>query len=169
MESMPQPSDSDDLILRGGGRALQSLDSYSILKFSSQSISVAESDSYTENSPMRPSRRRRRFKRMAVDAQPDSEISIVDYLNEQRLKRLQTAKPKLKIQDGNKIDVDSESLIPGSPSSNHQVTPTKDESLNLSGKRKRCVRNGGSFDCIVDEEGCSEASGTANKNDSGAL
>ncbi|ELT96581.1 hypothetical protein CAPTEDRAFT_219858 [Capitella teleta] len=62
IETIAQQSDSDDLVLNA--QRLKSLSS-----LPNQVLSFAESDSVTENiSPMRPQRRRRRqFKRMAVD------------------------------------------------------------------------------------------------------
>ena len=67
MTATSRHSDSDDFHTHGAVR--QRLSSLSVLP--SIVVPLAESDSVTENfSPMRPQRRRRYFKRMAVDQQP---------------------------------------------------------------------------------------------------
>ena len=100
---------------------------------------------------------------MAVDTQPDSDISIIDYLNEQRLKRLHTLKPKLKIQE-HKSEMDSEHT--NYSASDSQVTPTKFEESVIVGKRKRGVRPTNSFDGIIDDVSiCSETGATTGKSE----
>lgn len=164
MENIANQSDSDDLLRIA---RLQSL-----INFTSHSISLAESDSFTENfSPMRPGRRRRRFKRMAVDVQqPDSEMPITDYLREQRLKRLTSARPKVnKPQTGEQMSVDC-----GDPSVKSRLAAwSNDEVLSeggggdatvsshggsgggetMLGKRKRGMKAANSLDLLDDELG----------------
>ena len=157
MANIANQSDSDDLARIS---RLQSL-----LHFKgNHPISVAESDSFTENfSPMRLGRRRRRFKRMAVDTQPDSEASITEYLREQRVKRLATAKSKVKSQNSLNDDmtVDSESTLERDPQKSH-VTD-RDYTVEMSGgcdvtvgKRKRGMRAGNSLDMLDDDSGQSK-------------
>ena len=70
MESVFQQSDSDDVV---AARRISSLPLANI----SHTLSLAESDSVTENfSPMRIHRRRRKCKRMAIDPQPDQDFMI---------------------------------------------------------------------------------------------
>lgn len=69
MENIAQQSDSDDLLT--AAHRLPSL----VAMASNPVLSLAESDSVNENfSPMRPHRRRRRYKRMAVDPQNPRQV-----------------------------------------------------------------------------------------------
>ena len=156
METIANQSDSDDM---AHITQLQTL-----LNFKgSHSISVAESDSFTENfSPMRLGRRRRRFKRMAVDTQPDSEASITDYLREQRSKRLTTLKPKMKSQTSliDDMTIDSESTLERDPHKGDAVKGASAETIVpcdiTVGKRKRGMRAGNSLDMLDDDSGQSK-------------
>ena len=160
METIANNSgDSDDLI------HMAKLQSY--IHFHNHSISVAESDSFTENfSPMRPSRRRRRFKRMAVDPQPDSEVSITDYLREQRMKRLTTVRPKVKSQTGvcqfsNSNTMDSESTLERKDTRSARAAGMSSVEVAeggcgvelVMGKRKRGMKTGNSLDVLDDDSG----------------
>lgn len=154
METIANQSDSDEV------SRLETLMHYK----GNHPISFAESDSFTENfSPMRPGRRRRRFKRMAVDTQPDSEASITEYLREQRVKRLATAKPKVKSQTrlNDDMTVDSESTLERDPLKSGVAA--KENSTEMGGicdvtvgKRKRGMRAGNSLDMLDDDSGQSK-------------
>ena len=83
-----QQSDSDDLV--------QTCRVQGPFPQLSCALSLAESDSVTENfSPMRPHRRRRMCKRMAVDPQPSGECEAVSV--EARLIRPKNSKVKVKM------------------------------------------------------------------------
>lgn len=122
IENIAQQSDSDELVLNT--QRLQSLSS-----LPNQVLSFAESDSVTENiSPMRPQRRRRRqFKRMAVDPQPNLEVPMVHVpLVEQQNRTKDTSgqgpSTCAKIMDC--MDVEN-----------------RDQSDTLPGKRKRSMKD----------------------------
>ena len=151
METMAGNHSDSDVDLRHINKIHQSL-----LQFASHSISVAESDSFTENfSPMRPGRRRRRFKRMAVDPKPDSEVCITDYMREQRLKRLTAG--KLKGRSGQQLDSGDDDDDGGGGGETMSVDGSErcgagGEACDaVLGKRKRGMKPGSSLDVLDDD------------------
>lgn len=97
-----QQSDSDDLIktaCRLPGLAFGNL---------SHVAALVESDSVTENfSPsLRPHRRRRRGKRMAIDPQPDTDISELDYASTHKPRKINSK--TLEVKNENVMDIESQ-------------------------------------------------------------
>lgn len=111
---MKNQSDSDDA---SASRRLQSL------HLLNTAISLAESDSLAENSisPLRPHRRRRKCKRMAVDLEPYPPSGLA---SEIKLKDKWRAKHKLGIS-------------PADIQQHMEITLSQ----AVSGKRKRCPRD----------------------------
>ena len=99
MESVFQHSDSDDLI---AARRISSLPLANI----GHALSLAESDSVTENfSPMRIHRRRRKCKRMAIDPQPDPDFMIPTL--KPKFKRMRSKMKTLEARTDNVMDTES--------------------------------------------------------------
>ena len=90
------------------------------------------------------------IQKKAVDAKPDSEICITDYMREQRLKRLSAGKLKTKTsqQEGESMSVDSKEWTRG------DATGAFPEAT--LGKRKRGMKAGGSLDLLDDDSGQSQ-------------
>ncbi len=99
MESMFQQSDSDDLV---AARRLSALPLTNL----SHALSLAESDSVTENfSPMRLHRRRRKCKRMAIDPQPDHDFMVPAL--RPKFKRMRSKVKTLEARTDNVMDVEN--------------------------------------------------------------
>ena len=159
MENIAQQSDSDDLLL--SAHRLQSLTS---LPSQVQVLSFAESDSVTENiSPLRPQRRRRRqFKRMAVDPQPSCELALMQVpLVEQRQQNCARGGVQGAANNGGR----SGELM--------EVEIREQLQLDtLPGKRKRSMKDksgNNSFDLgLCDDAGC-RSQGSDAKTDSASI
>lgn len=125
MENVSVRSDSDDCIASNSTRRMP---------ISHQNIiSLVESDSLTENfSPLRPLRRRRRFKRMAVDACNDEDFAIPS--TRVRPKRSES---RTKSDDDSRAEpmVDSVDTVDEGTLTRSSVT---------TGKRKRTYKQSGS-------------------------
>ena len=99
MEIVFQQSDSDDIV---AARRISSLPLANI----SHALSLAESDSVTENfSPMRIHRRRRKCKRMAIDPQPDQDFLIPTL--KPKFKRMRSKMKTLEARTDNVMDTES--------------------------------------------------------------
>lgn len=100
MESVFQQSDSDDVV---AARRISSLP----LGHLSHALSLAESDSVTENfSPMRIHRRRRKCKRMAIDPQPDQDFMIPTL--KPKFKRMRSKVKTLEARTDNVMDTEND-------------------------------------------------------------
>ncbi len=99
METVFQQSDSDDLV---AARRLSSLPLANL----SHALSLAESDSVTENfSPMRLHRRRRKCKRMAIDPQPDPDFMMPEF--RPKYKRMRSKVKTLEARQDNVMDTET--------------------------------------------------------------
>ena len=136
VETVTQHSDSDDVIV------VQRLSQKKPFQIPACHQLFAESDSFTENfSPMRPHRRRRKFKRMAVDPKPDGNL-LADIVEKQK-----RVKHKSKC-DNRKCDMDVEG--------NSSLSDT------LPGKRKHLNGQSESVDASDSVEDSSEMCPTPN-------
>ncbi len=102
MENVLQQSDSDDVI---AARRFSSLPLANL----SHALSLAESDSVTENfSPLRIPRRRRKCKRMAVDPTPVPEFLPPKL--KPKFKRMKSKTKTLEVRTDNVMDIEGSTL-----------------------------------------------------------
>ena len=137
IENITQQSDSDDWIVNSKG--------VPCLTAIQKQIPQVESDSFTENfSPMQPLRhRRRKFKRMAVDLSPDTNVEP-----------LLTKNPTIKLRS--KVHLtSSDNIMDEDHRSRSPVTPGTSLGDTLPGKRKRGMRcPGNSFEVDPGNDDC---------------
>lgn len=119
MESVAQLSDSDDMVLAHHITRLT-------MPLSGNFVPQVESDSVNENiSPMRPQRRRKKYKSMAIDPDPILPCSSSNSTHPKLKQKLKTRAPRL----------DDGFIVPGQSVPDQMVSVNGEETI--PGKRKR--------------------------------